>query len=217
LGQTSAGKIITVVVIFLLVCVFIYGKPETVRSIKKRSLDQALVTVDGWRAGPHVPYDKAVVESLELDDYLNKTFIKDGASVSLYIGYYLTGGKVGAAHDPLVCFPGQGWTVSGRQTGTVQVDLGPDLNVPFSSMLVGKENENNQMILYWFQSYETANANTFLQKLSVLLQKFAGVREDNAFVRLTCSTSKKSEAECLETMKDFTKSFYPIFLEYIRE
>jgi EpsI family protein len=217
LGQISNRKIITVVVIFLLAGVFVYGKPESVRSIKTRSLNEALVDVHGWKAGPHLPFDKKVVDSLALDDYLNRMFIKGDTSITLYIGYYLTSKKVGAAHDPLVCFPGQGWVVSDRNSGTIKVGQGTDLTVSCSTMKVERNAENKQLILYWFQAYEASNSNTLSQKIAAIMQKFAGKKEDNAFVRLTCSTAEKSEVECIETMQEFTKAFYPVFLEYIRE
>ncbi len=216
LGQTSTGKIITVVVLFLLASVFVYGKPEPVRSVKARSLEQVLEVVAGWKAGKHIPYDKEVVESLALDDYVNKIFVKGDDVVSLYIGYYLTTSKVGAAHDPLVCFPGQGWEISGKAKGELLVGEGRGSKIFYSSMMVDRGMDKS-VILYWFQAYETANADTLMQKVTALLQNFTGSKGDNAFVRLTCQVSEKTELECLETMQDFTKAFYPVFLNYIRE
>jgi EpsI family protein len=217
LGQISTGKIITVVVIFLLVSVFVYRKPEPAPSIKEKSLDQVLRVVDGWKADAPIPYDKKVVDSLALDDYVNKTFTKNDNTISLYIGYYLTTGKVGAAHDPLVCFPGQGWAVSNRDKGTIKVGDGAIPKVSYSTMMVEQGAGSKLKVLYWFQAYETANADTLSQKISSMLQKFTGAGEDNAFVRLTCATTVQTESECMETMQEFTKAFYPIFLKYIRE
>lgn len=217
MGHTGNKKIIIVIILFLLTTLFVYGKPEPKRSIKNRSLNEALAKVDGWKAGANVPFDKTVLETLALDDYLNRVYTKEGKSVSLYIGYYLTSGKVGAAHDPLVCFPGQGWDVSDRKTGTIKIDEGADLAVSYSVMKVNRGEGDNQIILYWFQAYQAANSNTLLQKMTTMMQKFTDANEDNAFVRLTCSIADKSESECIETMKDFTRAFYPVFLEYIRE
>ncbi len=216
MGQIGIKKITTVVVLFLLTTFFVYGKPEPKRSIKSRSLVEALVEIDGWKAGRNFPLDKGVVESLALDDYLNRVYSKGSDSVSLYIGYYLTSGKVGAAHDPLVCFPGQGWGVSDRNRGIININEAAHVAVSYSVMKVSRGQEDNQIILYWFQAYQAANANTLLQKITTMMQKFTDAKEDNAFVRLTCSLDDKSESECIETMQDFTRAFYPAFLEYIR-
>ncbi len=217
MGYPGNKKILTVVLLFLLTSLFVYGKPEPQRSIKKRSLNDALTEIDGWKAGPNVPFDKAVLLTLDLDDYVNRVYIKGDNSVSLYIGYYLSSGKVGAAHDPLVCFPGQGWDVTGRDGGKITIDEGSDLTVDYSLMNVNRSQQDNQVILYWFQAYQAANANTLLQKITTMMQKFTDAREDNAFVRLTCATVERTEAECLATMQDFTRAFYPVFLNYIRE
>ncbi len=215
LGQISNKKIITVVVIFLLTSVFLYSKPKSVLSVKQRTLNEALVNIHGWKAGPPLPFDKKIVESLALDDYLNRMFVKGDQAVNLYIGYYMTSKKVGAAHDPLVCFPGQGWVISDRNTDRIKI--GKKLAVSCSTMKVEQDEANKQMILYWFQSYDTSNSNTLSQKIAAIMQKLAGKKEDNAFVRITCSTHETSEAKCIETMQEFTRDFYPVFLNYIHE
>jgi EpsI family protein len=217
LGQISNRNIIIVVFILLLACVFIFRKPGPVASIKTNDLDEILERVDGWKAGVHIPYDTKIVESLALDDYVNKTFVKGDKAVSLYIGYYLTTSQVGAAHDPLVCFPGQGWDISGRDKGEIEVGDDAGSKVNYSTMVVERNGENRQVLLYWFQAYETTSADTFSQKISSMIKKITGAGEDNAFVRLTCATTEQSDAGCMESMQDFTKDFYPLFLDYVRE
>ena len=117
----------------------------------------------------------------------------------------------------LVCFPGQGWTVSEREKGEIKIRDVPEQNITYSTMRVGKDSEIKQLILYWFQSFDSANGDTLSQKISALKHKFTDMREDNAFVRITCNTAEGSDSECLERMQNFTKAFYPIFLTYIRE
>ena len=39
--------------------------------------------------------------------------------------------------------------------------------------------------------------------------------EDNAFVRVSTPVSEKSLSECFETISEFVKSFYPVFLDYV--
>ncbi|MGB3209928.1 MAG: exosortase C-terminal domain/associated protein EpsI [Desulforhopalus sp.] len=186
------------------------------RSIKRRTLEQAFTEIGGWKAGPHISYGKEVVEGLALDDYLNRVFVKADKSVSLYIGYYLTAGKVGAAHDPLVCFPGQGWRVTERDRGKLEIDEEDGLDVKYSTMTVDRGDGTKLSVFYWFQANEFSNADTLSQKMTAMYQKFTGAPEDNAFVRLTCVIAEESGGECLETMLEFTKVFYPVFLDYIR-
>jgi EpsI family protein len=216
LGQIGSRRIIIVIVLFVVASIVVYIKPAPKRSSKVTSMDQVLQTVDGWKAGAHVPYDAQVIRTLALDDYLNRTFSKDGKAVSLYIGYYKSAAKLGAVHDPLVCFPGQGWEVSDQGHGEMAIEEGSGQKVSYSTMLVKRGTASSQLILYWFQAYETASADTLSQKLAALQQKFSGVGEDNAFVRLSCPVVANNEVNCLETMQDFTRAFYPVFLDYIR-
>ena len=52
--------------------------------------------------------------------------------------------------------------------------------------------QQKEIILYWFQSYDLANADTLSQKLSLLWKKTAGKKEDNAFVRITVPLEENS-------------------------
>jgi len=91
---------------------FVYLQPESRAAKKQLHLAQALVKIKGWHSEGLVELDRGIVEELELDDYANHNFSNGSKTVSLYIGYYLTSKKVGAAHSPLVCFPGNPFIVS---------------------------------------------------------------------------------------------------------
>jgi len=43
------------------------------------------------------------------------------------------------------------------------------------------------------------------------------LREDNAFVRVSISLGQKSLAEAREIALEFIRSFYPAFLDYVKE
>ena len=76
--------------------------------------------------------------------------------------------------------------------------------------------ENRQMVIYWFQSYDHSNADTFSQKLTSLYNRILHRKEDNAFVRITVGLDGKTEAEGTEIALNFIKTFYPQFLLYIK-
>lgn len=217
MGQkNNTLRIGIVIAIFLITAIMIFNKPEDNISAKPGSLNEALNTIDGWVAGRQIPYDTVIVESLALDDYVNKAFTNDNATISLYIGYYATAKKVGAAHDPLVCFPGQGWEISGKQKGTVNISPPIDKVVNYATMRVNRSG-NSSLLLYWFQAGSSTHSSTFAQKVATIINRIRNNKEDNAFVRLTCHLQgSTTEAECLDVMHDFTKSFYPVFLQYIQ-
>jgi len=177
-------------------------------------LSQALLDIKGWHSSGLVPLGQELVKGLELDEYANQGYSNGRETVFLYIGYYLTKKKLGAAHDPLVCFPGQGWVASNKREGKVILDTDRDSSISYSSMIVQKGLQR-EFILYWFQSYNRTASNTFSQKTISLRQRILRQREDNAFVRISIPVGDKSLDECHEILTKFIKSFYPVFLNYI--
>ena len=147
MGQIGYKKIILVILCFVLTAYFIYQKPASRVNVKKTSLSTALENIEGWQSYQQVPIDDKIVNALDLDDYVNQQYTDGNESVSLYIGYYKTTKKLGALHEPLVCFHGQGWIVS--DNGKSQWVLNPDTGekISFSSMIVTKGSQK-QLVVY---------------------------------------------------------------------
>ena len=207
-----------IILCLLGVSVFIYwpGSASTVEK-KTRSLASAVAHIPGWRMTIMEPLEKNIVDALYLDDYVNQSYTDGKRHVSLYIGYYYSAKKIGAAHDPMVCFPGQGWEVSDKKKGNLVIDAMGEEKISYASMNV-KLGLRNNLILYWFQSHDQTNADTFSQKINLLVKKILRQGENNAFVRITVPVDKNSsESEAKETILSFMKSFYPVFLAYVQE
>jgi EpsI family protein len=160
------------------------------------------------------PMEAQVVQALRLDDYILRTYSRGEASATLYVGYYLSGGKVGAAHDPMVCFPGQGWTV--RDTGEARHAMRGGLTpISYSRMVVDRE-QQQVLVVYWFQSYDQTSAGTFMQKVRTLWLKLRDRREESAFVRVTVPIQRGDRAAAERVAREFIDAFYPPFLAYVQ-
>ena len=215
MGQISHRKIIILALCFVLTSVFVYWKAPSIAIEKNISLKQALADIYGWENNGFSSLDQKIVDALELDDYVNQSYTKRQDIVSLYIGYYLTTKKVGAAHDPLVCFPGQGWVLTDKKSGKLILNQETDSSLSYFSM-IAQRGQQKELIIYWFQSYDQTNPDTLSQKISSLWGKILNNREDNAFVRITTPIGGKSISESQETIFKFIQDFYPVFLEYVR-
>ena len=215
MGQISHRKIIILALCLVITSIFIYLKPSSIAVEKNISLKQALADIHGWENNGFSPFDQKIVDALELDDYANQSYTKGQDIVSLYIGYYLTTKKVGAAHDPMVCFPGQGWVLSDKKSGKLILNQETDNSLSYSSM-IAQRGQQKELIIYWFQSYDQTNPDTLSQKISSLWGKIFNNREDNAFVRITTPIGQKSISESQEIAFTFIKDFYPVFLKYVR-
>ena len=206
-----------IVVIFLCctVALLVWLKPSGTIQVKKQSLASALSRIKGWQLTGTIPLSEKITSSLALDDYLFGTYRNGPMEVGLYIGYYLTTDKVGAAHDPLVCLPGQGWLIKQRGRGKLNPEDGSGRTLSYSTMMVERNGEQ-ELFLYWFQAYDKAASGTFTQKLASLTNKVHGFGQDNAFVRLSCSMTGRTEQQCMQIFSEFTRDFYPAFLRYIK-
>ncbi|OGR16838.1 MAG: EpsI family protein, partial [Desulfobacterales bacterium GWB2_56_26] len=106
--------------------------------------------VPGYQITGTLALDPTTVSYLELDDYTQGGYKKDGSAINLYIGYYFTSDKVSAAHSPLVCFPGQGWTLTDPDTRQLQV--GRHL-INYAEMTATLEH-HKELVLFWYQAHD---------------------------------------------------------------
>jgi EpsI family protein len=215
-GHSIRKRIIILSGCFLVVAVLLHVQPRSERPGKIAKLNVSMNSIPGWETGQTLPLDPRVVKELELDDYLMRDYRNPGGAVDLYIGYYFSSKKVGAAHDPLVCFPGQGWALSMRDTGKLPLNPRPGESITFSRM-VAERHAHRELIVYWFQSYDETNADTFSQKISLFWKKLTQNREDNAFVRVTATLGERTVEEGMDVISKFIDAFYPVFLKYVRD
>ena len=196
----------------ILTATAIYMQPVSKIEPRKKTLESFISSADGWTKVRSNIIDQPIINALYLDDYINQTYTDNEDMISLYIGYYYSAKKIGAAHDPMVCFPGQGWKISDRKTGQITLKSGHHISY---SMMIGQLGQERELITYWFQSYDKTNDNTFSQKVSLLLKKMMNKGEDNAFVRITIPIGSKSIDYYNEKTFDFINSFYPLFIKFI--
>jgi len=216
LGQINNIRVIILVLCFALTSFIIYQDSPSKVVSKKVSLNQALSDIKGWKRKGLSPLDKNIIEALKLDDYINQNYTSDFGSIFLYIGHYFTSKNVGAAHDPLVCFPGQGWQLIDKQKGKLDLNHDADKTISYS-MMTAKHGQQKELVVYWFQSYKETSPDTLSQKITTLWEKVLDHGEDNAFVRITTPIGNRSISECKETIFKFIRAFYPVFLNYIEE
>lgn len=213
----KTSRLIILSVLLSLTAFALSGRFERgVQAKDKTPLGVAFQSVGGWRCVKDFPMEEKIVKALDLDDFLFKSYQRDRGEVNLYVGYYRSAKKVGAAHDPLVCFQGQGWSVGERAAGTYRLPSRPDVAISYSSMVAERQGEK-EIIVYWFQVNDKATAKTQSQKLAMVLDKISGQGEENAFVRLSAPAGSESPDEVRKRIFRFIDDFYPEFLRYLRQ
>lgn len=210
--------IVPVLLLTLFICTTFFlserGKTEATGNSR---LGNNFQSIPGWKVVENYQLLDVIFDELKLDDYLHRRYVNNTGEVTLYIGYYNSSKKVGAAHDPMVCFPGQGWAVQDPNSG-VYKGLNEDRYgvVNYSTMLAFK-GESPLVLLYWFQAYDEAVSSTFMQKLKLAGKTLFGKGESNAFVRLSTPCPSRKYDECQEFLLAFTHDFYPGFFDYVVE
>jgi len=211
MGQRFRLNIFILIICLLISGYFIHRNISSEALERSVHLVEFFSRIDGWEKGKINFVGDDIATSLDLDDYLYADFKKGSKYVSLYIGYYETLKKVGSAHSPLVCFPGQGWNISETQNQKIKTDAG---EIHLASMIVGKGGKD-ELVLYWFQAYDRTSPGTFMQKVNSFLSKVRHKNERNAFVRITIPLTSTIDFKAFETGREFLQDFYPKFLRYI--
>jgi len=214
LGPSQRRRSLVLICILAVACVVVYFPSEVRIDANRTALGDVLRNIPDWKPMEIVPMREEVVRELQLDDYVHRSYTNARDVVTLYVGYYFSNKKVGAAHDPMVCFPGQGWMPSNLQRGTIALKGLAAGEIRYSSMVV-QQDLRRDYILYWFQSFDRSCNNTFAQKITLIWGRLLRRRGDNAFVRIAVNVGQKSPDECRDVAISFVNSFYPVMLSYI--
>ncbi|MDW7646087.1 MAG: EpsI family protein [Desulfuromonadales bacterium] len=208
-------KYLVLSILFLLAafCVQARGTGET-RS-KSLSLSEGLEHIPGWELVRQIEMDSRYVQGLDLDDYFFSSFRKGGQVVDLFVGFYHSAAKAGAPHSPLVCFSGQGWTISHPGSGRMECVGKSVQEIAFSDLTASRDTDK-EYVLYWFQAYDQPMAGPFSQKLMLLKKKLFREGQSNAFVRVSTGMKDLTSEEARERVSGFVESFYPEFLAYVK-
>lgn len=212
MGKKVQGKIIVLIVLLLVTSLFVYRQKAPGAAAKPTGLQTLLGPVPGYQTIGSVTLDPSIISFLDLDDYTQIGYnSKDGRALSLYIGYYFTADKVSAAHSPLVCFPGQGWSLTTPGAGQLQVG---EHFVKYAEMTATLE-DRKELVFYWYQAYDKTETEIYRNKLNTMLNQITAGRQEHAFVRVTVPILEAGPEEARRVGLAFISAFYPIFLGYI--
>lgn len=216
MGSLRWGRVLVSTVLLVLAGLAVLFRQEAAPRPVAVSLSSALTSFGDWQTIGDIPLEEGVRSELKLDDYLFRRFSDGQATLVLYVGYYYSKAKVGAAHDPLVCFPGQGWVLSHRRKIEQPVSLvDGSATLSFATMKAERD-ENKELLLYWFQADTHTTASTLMQKLHLLRAKILGQGQHNAFVRVSISLRDTTMADGQEALDRFVSAFYPVFHAYVQ-
>ena len=193
-------------------CLLVYRSSDSSYSAKEIELQQVFGPVAGYRMIGSQKLEDPIVSFLELDDYVMTTYRKSELPITLYIGYYYSLDKVSAAHSPLACFPGQGWTIDVPETRRLTVGSHTIHYAEMTARLEGHQ----ELILYWYQADDATDPEVYRNKINAVLNKLSGGSQEHAFVRVSVPFGQGiSKEQARQEALGFIATFYPSFLSFI--
>lgn len=196
-----------------LACFGVYFKSDKKIVAKQVSLQSFLQNIPEYTFLDQNPLEENIISTLELDDYANTSYRKTGHIIGLYIGYYFSQGKVSAAHSPLVCFPGNGWKVAGKEQSRFLVGS-HEINY---EQFIARNGPQELLVMYWFQAHEKTSPDIFINKINAIGNLLTGKKQEHAFVRVTVPLTNLTRDDARHIGENFIKQFYPVFLDYIND
>jgi EpsI family protein len=152
-----------------------------VRSMPLRQeLDGFPRQFNGWTSTELPPLTAREREVLKADDYLFRTYRKDGVSVVLFVIYYESQRSGDALHSPKNCLPGAGWEPV--KSGTLPVQSEKTF---YANHYEVAKSGQEQDILYWYQANKRVFASEYMGKIYLVLDAFLKHRTDGALIRVS--------------------------------
>jgi EpsI family protein len=150
------------------------------------SLQAVPFTIGEWRGRDEPEFQPDVLAMLGVDDYLNRVYRTDDAAVGLYVGYYDSQRQGGAAHSPMNCLPGTGWTPVRSDYLTIAVPRESDARgAPITVRRYRvRRGADEALVFYWYQSHGRVVANEYWSKAYLVYDAVRLNRTDTALVRL---------------------------------
>jgi exosortase D (VPLPA-CTERM-specific) len=144
-------------------------------------------TIGEWHGRASL-LEPQVEHGLALEDYILSDYSKsDGKVVNLYVAYYASQRTGESPHSPLVCIPGDGWSITKFERTSYGAEQ------PLNRAII-ERNGLRQLVYYWYEERGRRIASEYWSKWYLLSDAITKNRSDGALVRLI-TTVLASELE----------------------
>jgi EpsI family protein len=214
LGNKLPLKLITLIGLFLITCIFVWGFGDGPSKVEKPAIQEYLAQIDGYDVIRNIQLPSGAYDMLSLDDYVYTDFDGPGGSVNLYIGYYYSPNKAYAAHSPLICYKSQGWRVTRQPvSGSLMVN---GQRIIYEAIVTESE-RRKELVLYWYQARLRTNSKVYRNKISMAVNRLMYKNDQHAFVRVSARFGNASYDEVMARIVRFIEAFYPSFIQFVQE
>jgi exosortase D (VPLPA-CTERM-specific) len=166
-------------------------------------------TIGEWHGRASL-VEPQVEHGLALEDYVLSDYRKsDGKVVNLYVAYYASQRTGESPHSPLVCIPGDGWSITKferTRSGAEQ---------PLNRAII-ERNGSRQLVYYWYEERGRRIASEYWSKWYLLSDAITKNRSDGALVRLiTTVLPSELERDAEHRLQSFMHDLLPRLSGYL--
>lgn len=176
-----------------------------------KPLSQFPTVFGNWYMAQEGVVEKETLDVLRADDTLDRFYAGPEGGANLFIAYFKTQRTGQSPHSPKNCLPGSGWQPS--ESNRIDVSAGGDV-IRINQYVVSR-GEDQDVVLYWYQSQGRVIADEFAAKLYLVADSIRKHRSDTSLVRVVVPVEGQSTAHAEQVAIDFVKSAYPVVKGYL--
>ncbi|MBS3805301.1 MAG: VPLPA-CTERM-specific exosortase XrtD [Oleiphilaceae bacterium] len=203
-------------VLVIILCAALIAPAFSLRSEvqpERTPLSEFPLRLGNWGAQQHrLPL--LVEEVAGATDYYYADFTSAGkGAVNLYLSYYNTQRQGRIPHSPVVCMPGDGWTIASLKTASIETGV----DRPFAvNRLVITKGDRTLLAYYWLKQGDRSFRQDTLARLDLVRSSILDNRTDGGLIRLVAElVPGETLAELDERLIGFTSELAPILASFI--
>ncbi len=177
----------------------------------KKSFSEYPENVENWVKVKDHFFDDKVMDALRVDDFIYRTYRKNGRPVQLYIGYYRTQRNGAQIHSPKHCLPGSGWFEISHKIRVLPLDRG---QLKFVEAVYQK-GTNQEVFLYWYDVQGKKITNEYLLKMNMIYSSLMNNRSDGSFIRISTPVLNNDVDSAIRTVEEFALKMLPIIDSFL--
>lgn len=179
------------------------------------------MSLDGWTGHREADFTPEVLAILGVDDYITRSYVRDGWPVGLYVGYHTSQRQGDTIHSPLNCLPGAGWQPMTVGRSVIPVKSAPGTGnavtpVEVNRVIIAK-GLDRQLVLYWYQSHRRVIASEYRAKIFTVLDSVRYNRTDAALVRVIVPIAEDDVQGTTAERKgtEFVQALFPLIAPHL--
>ena len=200
----TSFRVAAVLVLLAATALYVRMNPPRRLELGPEALVAFPTELGSWH-GVDLEFSDVVTEELDADDTLARRYVDETGTSVWFVIIFHQNDRYGA-HDPVVCYTAQGWSVVDRGvTPLSRQGGGFDANW----LLVESRGQKRVAVYWWYTAGDlaTGDREKFMSRMAT-----AGVRSNvtfGAFIRISVAVGERGFDEALSTARGFAEEALP--------